>query len=238
MVHERRRPGPGRVEPRPGLVHRRTEDGSLSSRRGGGGGLVSGLSAIGPDADAVWVCAALGDGDREAVRPRRRRSPASRMLAIEPEVRSRAAYNGIANSVLWFVHHLLYQTPLEPVFDEEFRGQWASFEAYNAAFADALAEEAAEGARGPRAGLPPDAGPRAAPRAPPRPADRPLHAHPVGAAGLLPAAARRRRRRRCWRASSARTGPAFLTRRWARRLRRVLRRRARRRRLSAPTATR
>ncbi|SFF43632.1 trehalose 6-phosphate synthase [Actinacidiphila alni] len=117
--------------------------GELRSRRGGGG-LVSGLSAIGPDAGAVWVCAALGDGDREAVR-RGVHEPGSRMIAIDPEVFA-AAYNGIANSVLWFVHHLLYQTPFEPVFDEDFRGRWAAYETYNTAFADALAEEAAEGA--------------------------------------------------------------------------------------------
>jgi trehalose 6-phosphate synthase len=67
------------------------------------------------------------------------------MLDIDPEVFA-AAYNGIANSTLWFVHHLLFQTPLEPVFDEAFRAQWAAYEAYNAAFADALAEEAAMGA--------------------------------------------------------------------------------------------
>lgn len=119
------------------------DDGELTSRRGGGG-LVSGLSAIGPDADAVWVCAALGEGDREAVR-RGVGEPGARMISIDPDV-FEAAYNGIANSVLWFVHHLLYQTPFEPVFDEDFRGQWAAFEAYNAAFADALAEEAAQGA--------------------------------------------------------------------------------------------
>jgi trehalose 6-phosphate synthase len=41
---------------------------------------------------------------------------------------------------------MLYQTPLEPVFDEGFRGQWASYESYNAAFADALDEGAAQGA--------------------------------------------------------------------------------------------
>ncbi|MEU3409794.1 MULTISPECIES: alpha,alpha-trehalose-phosphate synthase (UDP-forming) [unclassified Streptomyces] len=128
------------------------EDGSLDARRGGGG-LVSGLSAIGSDAGSVWVCAALGDGDRAAVR----RAdggllPAAdtggqrvRMLDIDASVHAEA-YNGIANSVLWFVHHLLYQTPLEPVFDAEFRRQWASYQAYNRAFAEALAEEAAEGA--------------------------------------------------------------------------------------------
>ncbi|MER6530362.1 trehalose-6-phosphate synthase [Streptomyces sp. NPDC001508] len=119
------------------------EDGSLVARRGGGG-LVSGLSAIGPDADALWVCSALSDGDREAVR-RGVGEPGVRMLDIPADVYA-DAYNGIANSVLWFVHHMLYQTPLEPVFDAEFRRQWASYRTYNRAFAEALAEEAAEGA--------------------------------------------------------------------------------------------
>ncbi|MFJ4646036.1 trehalose-6-phosphate synthase [Streptomyces bobili] len=119
------------------------EDGSLHARRGGGG-LVSGLSAIGPDAGALWVCSALTDGDREAVR-RGVGEDGVRMLAVPADVHA-DAYNGIANSVLWFIHHLLYQTPLEPVFDAEFRRQWASYETYNRAFSEALAEEAAEGA--------------------------------------------------------------------------------------------
>ncbi|MFI9721359.1 trehalose-6-phosphate synthase [Streptomyces sp. NPDC052396] len=124
------------------------EDGSLAAGRGGGG-LVSGLSAIGPESGAVWVCAALGEGDRLAARRSGGRLDAAdtgghrvRMLDIAPDTFA-AAYNGVANSVLWFVHHLLYQTPLEPVFDDAFRAQWAAYEAYNAAFAEALAEEAA-----------------------------------------------------------------------------------------------
>ncbi|MEU8824282.1 trehalose-6-phosphate synthase [Streptomyces sp. NPDC048636] len=128
------------------------EEGSLTAKRGGGG-LVSGLSAIGPDAGAVWVCAALGDGDRQAARragtghldTADTGGQRVRMLDIAPDVFA-AAYNGVANSVLWFVHHLLYQTPVEPVFDAESAAQWAAFETYNTAFADALAEEAAEGA--------------------------------------------------------------------------------------------
>ena len=119
------------------------ENGELKAKRGGGG-LVSGLSAIGPDADALWVCSALSDGDREAV-AQGVGEDGVRMLAIPADVHA-DAYNGIANSVLWFVHHLLYQTPLEPVFDAEFRRQWASYETYNRAFAEALAQEAAEGA--------------------------------------------------------------------------------------------
>ncbi|OON78750.1 alpha,alpha-trehalose-phosphate synthase (UDP-forming) [Streptomyces tsukubensis] len=127
------------------------ENDALEVKRGGGG-LVSGLSAIGPETDAVWVCAALSDGDREAVRrtggaldPEDTGGQRVRMLGIDPDTHA-AAYNGIANSVLWFVHHMLYQTPLEPAFGPEFRAQWAAFEAYNQAFAEGLAAEAAHGA--------------------------------------------------------------------------------------------
>ncbi|OEJ33078.1 alpha,alpha-trehalose-phosphate synthase (UDP-forming) [Streptomyces subrutilus] len=119
-------------------------DGSLSARRGGGG-LVSGLSAaLARQPDALWICAALSDADREAVR-RGVSEPGVRMLDIDPTTYD-DAYNGIANSVLWFTHHHLYDVPREPVFDARFRRQWASYAAYNQAFAEALAEEAAQGA--------------------------------------------------------------------------------------------
>ncbi|MFE5481821.1 trehalose-6-phosphate synthase [Streptomyces sp. NPDC056527] len=117
-------------------------DGTLSARRGGGG-LVSGLSAVSSE-DSVWVCAALSDGDREAV-ARGVSEPGVRMLAIEPAV-YHDAYNGIANSVLWFLHHHLWDIPGEPVFDAEFRRRWESYRAYNRAFAEELAAQAAEGA--------------------------------------------------------------------------------------------
>ncbi|MEV7600118.1 trehalose-6-phosphate synthase [Kitasatospora sp. NPDC089797] len=129
------------------------DDGTLTLRRGGGG-LVSGLSAI-DDPDAVWVCAALNDADRRAAReaPAGRLDRAGhdvggqavRMLDIDPETFARA-YNGVANSTLWFVHHLLYATPTAPSFDAGFRTEWAAYQAYNTAFADALAAEAAPGA--------------------------------------------------------------------------------------------
>ncbi|MEE1800499.1 trehalose-6-phosphate synthase [Streptomyces sp. JV176] len=147
-------PAPARVlvaSNRGPVSYTRRDDGTLAAKRGGGG-LVSGLSAIGADDDAVWVCAALGEGDREAVRRTGGRlDPADtggqrvRMLGIEPEVYT-AAYNDVANSTLWFVHHMLYQTPLEPSFGPGFRAQWAAYETYNRAFAEALAQEAAEGA--------------------------------------------------------------------------------------------
>lgn len=120
------------------------EDGELDARRGGGG-LVSGLSAVSQDShESLWVCAALGEGDREAVR-RGVGEPGVRMLDIAPDVYA-DAYNGIANSVLWFLHHHLYDIPREPVFDAEFRRRWEAYRSYNRAFAEALAAEASEGA--------------------------------------------------------------------------------------------
>ncbi|MDJ1137839.1 alpha,alpha-trehalose-phosphate synthase (UDP-forming) [Streptomyces iconiensis] len=131
------------------VSYTRGDDGKLTAERGGGG-LVSGLSAMG--SEAVWVCAALGDGDREAVRRTGGTLDRAdtggqtvRMLDIPPGT-FEAAYHGVANSVLWFVHHMLYQIPLEPAFDDDFVRQWEAYEAYNAAFAVALADEAEHGA--------------------------------------------------------------------------------------------
>jgi trehalose 6-phosphate synthase len=134
-----------------------TENGELTAKRGGGG-LVSGLSSItAQDAiEQVWVCAALSEGDRAAAR----RSPGGRldrvglidsaspvrMLDIEHGTLHRA-YNAVANSTLWFIHHMLYATPSSPSYGGRFRREWESYIAYNRAFAEALAEEAAPQAR-------------------------------------------------------------------------------------------
>ncbi|MEU5885040.1 trehalose-6-phosphate synthase [Spirillospora sp. NPDC047279] len=141
-----------------------SDEGTLSMRRGGGG-LVSGLAAVTggpgrparePAPDVLWVCAALGEADRAAARqaPDGRLDEAGhdtggaavRMLDI-PAATFHRAYNAIANSTLWFVHHLLYDTPRAPHFDARARRDWQSYEAYNAAFADALARDAAPGAK-------------------------------------------------------------------------------------------
>jgi trehalose 6-phosphate synthase len=133
-------------------------DGSLAARRGGGGmvsGLTSGLAAVAADSRVLWVCAALSAADRSAARGASQVEGADRvdsgelpvrMLDIPPEEFA-AAYNGIANSILWFVHHLLFDTPNQPRFDAAFRADWAAYVRYNEAFAGALAQECGSGAR-------------------------------------------------------------------------------------------
>jgi trehalose 6-phosphate synthase len=102
------------------------------------------------------VCAALYDRERAAAR----RAPDGhlaeagydtggldvRMLPLDPSTFARA-YNGIANSTIWFIQHLLYDSANTPVFDAGWRRLWAAYERYNRTFADALAAEAAPGAK-------------------------------------------------------------------------------------------
>ncbi|WP_045879514.1 trehalose-6-phosphate synthase [Pseudofrankia sp. DC12] len=154
-----------------------SDSGALLARRGSGG-LVSGMQEVireaaataagqgdaaegsetdpeDPPSGIVWVCAALSDADRRAVRvaPDGRLDRAGfdtggaaiRMLDVDRVVFDRA-YNGVANRTLWFVLHLLFAPASEPSFGAAFWRDWEAYEAYNAMFADALALDAAPGA--------------------------------------------------------------------------------------------
>ena len=142
-------------------------DGTLIGRRGGGGliaGVTPGVAAIAEQAEVSWICAAFTDADRVAARrwgadpedPEDPEDPPGtqgaqgtpiagdvpvRMLDIPRDTFHRA-YNNVANSILWFVHHMLFDTPNQPLFGHEFHRDWASYLAYNEAFAAALAEGA------------------------------------------------------------------------------------------------
>jgi trehalose 6-phosphate synthase len=114
-------------------------------------GLTSGLAAVAADGGALWLCAALSKADREAASLPGGTGTAPgevpvRMLDI-PDGVFRAAYNAIANSVLWFIHHLLFDTPNQPQFGAAFRADWSAYVKYNEMFAAALAQECAPGTR-------------------------------------------------------------------------------------------
>jgi trehalose 6-phosphate synthase len=135
-------------------------DGDDETQRGSGG-LVSGMqAALSSTPEAVWVCAAMNERERalagQAPTGRLSEVPSVadalhgdfdvRMLAIDATT-FRNAYNGIANSTLWFLLHMLWDLGREPNFDGAWRRQWASYVRYNEAFAQALAAEAAPRAR-------------------------------------------------------------------------------------------
>jgi trehalose 6-phosphate synthase len=125
-------------------------DVSLSADDVGAQAQETGAGPRGPESRAVPL------GPESGARPGRPESVVQ-MLDIPAPVFDRA-YNGVANSTLWFIHHLLFDTPNRPLFGLAFRREWESFRAYNAAFADALAEGAEPAAAGP---VTPGAGTRA-----------------------------------------------------------------------------
>lgn len=120
--------------------------GRLTSRRGAGG-LVSGIGPLLSASGATWVAAAMTAGDREAAA--RGVVDADgfrvRLLALDPAT-YRLAYDVVCNSVLWFVHHGLWDLSREPVFDDSWPAAWAAYRVVNHAFADAVAETAPPGA--------------------------------------------------------------------------------------------
>jgi trehalose 6-phosphate synthase len=138
--------GPILVASNRGPISFTRNDGQLTARRGGGG-MVSGLSTVAGQTDLLWICAALSDADRAATRaaPGGLIEDSVRMLDIPPQTFTRA-YNAVANSTLWFIHHLLYDLPNQPGFGVSFGQDWESFREYNRAFAGALAEAAGPGA--------------------------------------------------------------------------------------------
>ncbi len=103
------------------FTHRK--DGTFSSRQGSGG-LVTAVRSVLKDHQAIWIAAAMNDGDRarakvalEADEPFIADSPESRFklrfVMPSPEAYHQY-YNVISNPLLWFLQHYLWDTPRSP----------------------------------------------------------------------------------------------------------------------------
>jgi trehalose 6-phosphate synthase len=131
------------------IVFGHADDGSRTTRRGGGG-LVTALSGLVSSHDVTWIASAVTAGDREVAleadgsleeRDRAGNPFLLRLIAHDPLDYDRY-YNVLANPLLWFVQHELWPAGLAPDIDH---GTWEAWEAYqrvNAAFAEAVIEEA------------------------------------------------------------------------------------------------
>ena len=128
------------------LSFRIDDDGELVARRGAGG-LVSGLAPLVAGTDAVWIAAALSEGDRVAARQGMVEAEGFRVhtLALDPDT-YRQAYDMVCNATLWFLHHGLFDLARRPRFDTRFRHAWQAFRDVNRAFAEVVAAEAPDGA--------------------------------------------------------------------------------------------
>jgi trehalose 6-phosphate synthase len=124
----------------------RDDDGKLVSHRGAGG-IVSALAPLLADnGDATWIAAAMSDDDHaaEAAGATRGLDINLRLLELDRE-QHRMHYEVVANGVLWFLHHGMFDRARRPRFDLRFRDAWDAFVAVNQRFTDAVAAEAATG---------------------------------------------------------------------------------------------
>jgi len=121
----------------------RGADGTLVGERGSGG-LVTALAGVLFESDATWLAAAMTDADREVAATGRsiEVEPAGRAAFVDIDpARYDGYYNGIANRVLWLMHHYLFDLAYLPAWDMETRQIWNDYREVNQTFAKALDAE-------------------------------------------------------------------------------------------------
>lgn len=124
-------------------------DGTLRPRRGSGG-LVTALGQVGQHVPVTWVAAAMSEGDRRAAADPKLLRRASggddairlRFASVDRSVYEQA-YNVIANPLLWFLQHQMWNMPERPVIDASTMRAWErGYLAMNEAFATAVLAQA------------------------------------------------------------------------------------------------
>jgi trehalose 6-phosphate synthase len=116
--------------------------------RRGAGGLVSGLGPLVRDTGALWVAAAMTDGDREVATLGACDAEGYRirLLDVDPETWSQH-YDRVCNEALWFAHHGLFDPVYAPAWPSGWVDEaWDAYRRVNASFAAAIASDAPDGA--------------------------------------------------------------------------------------------
>jgi trehalose 6-phosphate synthase len=122
-------------------------DGELRPRRGSGG-LVTALSQVGRHVPVTWLAAPMSEGDRRGISEPRlidKALPGEMRLRFTPVERAsyEAAYNVIANPLLWFLQHQMWDLPVRPMIDAGTLRAWTTgYVPVNEAFAKAVLRQA------------------------------------------------------------------------------------------------
>ena len=130
------------------VTYRNGESGRDAER--GGGGLVSALSGLASHTDALWISAAMSDEDVRVAEeagggafalPASENAARARFVIVPPEAYD-AYYNVIANPLLWFIQHYLWDLSNHPDIRPEELAAWTDgYVRVNEAFADAVIDE-------------------------------------------------------------------------------------------------
>src|SRR5437763_869262 len=122
------------------------ESGGRVARRGGGG-LVTALRGLISHHDVTWIASAISDEDRiasaEPIEETARDGSQFRLrLVAHDESEYDWFYNVIANPILWFLQHYLWELAYTPAVDHAVRHAWEQgYVRVNQGFADAVLEE-------------------------------------------------------------------------------------------------
>jgi trehalose 6-phosphate synthase len=125
-------------------------DGEIVARRGGGG-LVTALRSLVTHHDVTWIASVMSEGDRVMAEGHAGRAFAEQArdgstydlrLIWHPLQAYDWYYNVVANPVLWFAQHYLWDLAYSPDWDQGLHNAWHNgYAAVNANFADAVVEE-------------------------------------------------------------------------------------------------
>ena len=113
----------------------------------GGGGLVTALRSLVTLHDVTWIASAITEEDRAAAgetfdETAADGSPYRLRLVAHDRQAYDWYYNVVANPMLWFVQHSLWELPYTPKIDAAFHRAWAEgYVAVNASFAAAVDAE-------------------------------------------------------------------------------------------------
>ena len=124
----------------------RDADGRRTAQRGGGG-LVTALRSLVSYHDVIWIASAITDEDKALAGERieeiaRDGSPFRLHLVAHDQQAYDWFYNVVANPMLWFVQHSLWELPYTPRVDAAFHRAWTEgYVAVNEAFAEAILRE-------------------------------------------------------------------------------------------------
>jgi trehalose 6-phosphate synthase len=110
------------------------------------GGLASSLHRLLAGSGTTWASVTMGAADREAVSQGLMHVEGLDLVPVVVDDETyRQAYDVVANTTLWYVHHHLFDLPNRPRFDRRWRQAWEGYRAYNRAMADVVCARADDG---------------------------------------------------------------------------------------------
>ncbi|TVR24714.1 MAG: trehalose-6-phosphate synthase [Anaerolineaceae bacterium] len=119
------------------------EDGTFSHQRGQGG-LVTALAGVIDHYDVLWVAAALSEDDEKWAiahddQPQEIEGTRLQLVRLPKEAYD-LYYNVIANPLLWFIHHQMWNIPRKPDIDKSTWAAWHDgYKTINRVIAEAVA---------------------------------------------------------------------------------------------------